>query len=222
MGPRWKGKGAEAKALADPMSKIVLKLQSSLIQSDARGILCGSSVLLAAEEEQALLFGHAYFGHPIVNADKDRQWFQLGMEEAFFLCYSLKCLKIAGEDKRLKDDQELWQCMKSKKAGFPVFYKAYSHLRTKNWVVRPGLQYEGDAEANGRLKVWSDVHCTLRLCLGVVKTLLVLTISKNGDNDDSPSCLANYMVDERTVTRWSPEQSREEDTSDDVESQARE
>lgn len=127
MGPRWKGKGAEAKALADPMSKIVLKLQSSLIQSDARGILCGSSVLLAAEEEQALLFGRAYFGHPIVNADKDRQWFQLGMEEAFFLCYSLKCLKIAGEDKRPKDDQELWQCMKSKKAGFPVFYKAYSH-----------------------------------------------------------------------------------------------
>ncbi|TQD74033.1 hypothetical protein C1H46_040436 [Malus baccata] len=119
-----------------------------------------------------------------------------------------------------------------------------AYLRTKNWVVRPGHQYgvdfvayrhhpslvhseyavlvssEGDAEANGRLKVWSDVHCTLRLCLGVVKTLLVLTISKNGDDAASPSCLANYTVEERTVTRWSPEQSREENTTDHVESQA--
>ncbi|PQP92149.1 tRNA-splicing endonuclease subunit Sen2-1 [Prunus yedoensis var. nudiflora] len=244
MARKWKAKGAEAKALADPMSKIVLQLQSSLIQSDARGILCGCSVLLAAEQEQAHLLGRAYFGNRVINAEKDKHWFQLDMEEAFFLCYSLKCLKIAGEDKRPKDVQELWQHMKSKKAAFPDFYKAYSHLRLKNWVVRPGFKYgadfvayrhhpnlvhsdyavlvssEGDGEANGRLRVWSDfIHGTLRLCLGVVKTLLVLSISKNGHDAASPSCLENYTVDERTVSRWVPEQGREDDTSVDVESQ---
>lgn len=35
MGPRWKGKGAERKALADPMAMIVYQLQSPLIQSNA-------------------------------------------------------------------------------------------------------------------------------------------------------------------------------------------
>ncbi|KAM1695383.1 hypothetical protein ACFXTI_029468 [Malus domestica] len=129
------------------------------------------------------------------------------MEEAFFLCYTLKCLKIAGEHKHPKDDNELWQYMTSQKAAFPVFYKAYSHLRTKNWVVRPGHQYGEDFVAYRHLP-------------SVVKTLLVLTISKNGDDAASPSCLANYTVEERTVTRWSPEQSREEDTTDHVESQA--
>lgn len=101
-----------------------------------------------------------------------------------------------------------------------VAYRHHPSLVHSEYAVL--VSSEGDAEANGRLKVWSDVHCTLRLCLGVVKTLLVLTISKNGDDDASPSCLANYTVDERTVTRWSPEQSREEDTTDTAESQATE
>ncbi|KAL8119556.1 hypothetical protein AgCh_016892 [Apium graveolens] len=58
MAPRWKGKDATAKALADPISRII---------------------------------------SAIVTAEKDKQWFQLNMEEeAFFLCDSLKCLKILG------------------------------------------------------------------------------------------------------------------------------
>ena len=94
MGHRWKGKGSEAIALGDPMSKIVLQLQSSLIQSEAQGLLCGCSVLLAAKAEQVDLLNRACFGELI---EKDKQWFQLGLEEAFCLCYSLKCLKIVGE-----------------------------------------------------------------------------------------------------------------------------
>ncbi|GMN24577.1 hypothetical protein TIFTF001_000628 [Ficus carica] len=43
-----------------------------------------------------------------------------------------------------------------------------------------------------RLRVWSDVHCTAhctaRLCSGVVKTLLVFEIHKNGHGVGSPSC----------------------------------
>lgn len=44
-----------------------------------------------------------------------------------------------------------------------------------------------------RLRVWSDVHCTARLCSGVVKTLLVLEIDKNGHGVG-------------TISRWLPEQ----------------
>ena len=125
--------------------------------------------------------------------------------------------------------------MKSKKETFPYFFKAYSHLRIKNWVVWSGSQYgvdfivychqpcgdhseygvlvlsddEDKKDLNGRLRVWSNVHCTTRLLGSVAKILLVLYINKNANTDDSPSCLANYTVEERTITRWSPEQCRE-------------
>ncbi|XP_021912181.1 tRNA-splicing endonuclease subunit Sen2-1-like isoform X2 [Carica papaya] len=234
MAPRWKGKGSEAKALADPMSKIILQLQSSLIESDVGGLLSGCSVLLAVKPEEAELLNHACFGRQIVTAEKDRQWIQLGMEEAFYLCYALKCIKVSVEDCEARNDEELWHYMKTKEAKFPFFYKAYSHLRKKNWVVRSGLQYgvdfvayrhhpslvhsefavliisDGDDEVNERLRVWSDIHCTVRLCGSVAKTLLVLHINKNGHDVVSPTCLDNYTVEERTITRWTPERCRED------------
>ncbi|XP_062171439.1 tRNA-splicing endonuclease subunit Sen2-1-like [Alnus glutinosa] len=234
MEPRWKGKALKAKALAEPMSKIVSQLQSSLIQSDAHGLLAGCSVLIEVESEQTDLLDRACFGGRIITAEKDKDWFQLGLEEAFYLCYSLKCLKIAGDDNCPKNDVELWQCMISKKSTFPDFYKAYSHLRMKNWVVKSGSNYgvdfvayrhhpslvhseyavlvlsEGEGEVNGRLRLWSDLHCTTRISRSVVKTLLVLKINKNGNGATSPSYLEKYTVVERRVTRWHPEQCRED------------
>ncbi|EXB98580.1 tRNA-splicing endonuclease subunit Sen2-2 [Morus notabilis] len=234
MGPRWKGKGSAAKALGDPMSKIVSQLQSSLIQSDAKALLSGSNMLLVTDSLQADLLNRACFGVPITSSEKYKQWFQLGMEEAFYLSHSLKCLKILNKDECLMNDQQLWQHMKSKKPTFPDFYKAYSHLRAKNWVVMSGVRYgvdfvayrhhpalvhsefavlvfsEGDGVANERLRVWSDIHCTTRLCSGVVKTLLVLEINKNGHDVDSPSCVEEYNVIEYTITRWLPERCRED------------
>lgn len=236
MGPRWKGKGAEAKALADPMSKIVSQLRLSFIESDSQGLLSGCIVLLEANAEQTELLNRACFGRPIVNADKDKQWFQLSMDEAFYLCFALKCVKIVCNDKWLKNDEEFWSYVTPKRANFPNLCIAYSHLRMKNWVVRSGSQFGVDFVAyrhhpalvhseyavlvlsgedentNGRLRVWSDFQCTLRLCGSVAKTLLVLYIDKNGNDVVFPSCLENYSVEERMITRWNPEQSRENGT----------
>ncbi|KAK7396273.1 hypothetical protein VNO78_17158 [Psophocarpus tetragonolobus] len=239
MAPRWKGKDAKAKkdaeaeALKEPMSKIVSQLQSSLVQSDTRGFLSDNSVHLAVGEEQLDLLDKACFGRPVRTVEKDKHWFQLSFEEAFYLCDSLKCLKINGSDTG-PQNEELWNYMKSQKEAFPYFYKAYSHLRLKNWVVRSGAQYgvdfvvyrhhpgrvhseygvlvlsdEDDKDLNGRLEVWSDFHCTTRLLGSVAKFLLVLYVNKNGNGNESPLCLSNYTVEERTITRWSPEQSRE-------------
>ncbi|XP_052199230.1 tRNA-splicing endonuclease subunit Sen2-1 [Diospyros lotus] len=238
MGPRWKGKDSEAKALANPMSKTVSQLKSALTEADSHGLLSGYSVLMEAEKEQTDLLNRACFGQPIVTAQKDKQWFRLAMEEAFYLCYNQKCLKIVGEDGCAKNSEESWKYMTSKRETFPDLYKAYSSLRTRNWVVRSGSQYGvdlvayrhhpalvhseyavlvlsggGGGGANGRLKVWSDLHCTLRLCGSVAKTLLLLHIDRNGAGAGSPSCLESYSVEERTITRWSPEQSREDKSS---------
>ncbi|XP_059625257.1 tRNA-splicing endonuclease subunit Sen2-2-like [Cornus florida] len=213
MGPRGKGKGSEAKALADRSHvRDSLTASNSLIQLDSHGLLSGCSVLLGAETEQTDFLNRACFGRPIITTEKDKQWFQLGMEEAFYLFYSLKCLKIIGEDQCTKNNEELWSYMKSKEDTFPEYLKAYSRLRNKNWVVRSGSQngvdfvayrhhpalvhseyavlvLSGDGDANDRLKVWSDFQCTLRLCGSVAKTLLVLNIFRNNTGAVSPSCL---------------------------------
>ncbi|XP_047160276.1 tRNA-splicing endonuclease subunit Sen2-1-like [Vigna umbellata] len=239
MAPRWKGKDAKAKkdaeagALKEPMSKIVFELKSSLVQSNTCGFLSDNNVQLAVGAEQLDLLDKACFGRPVRTIEKDKHWFQLSFEEAFYLCYSLKCLKINGSGTGSQNYEELWHYMKSKKETFPCFYKAYSHLRMKNWVVRSGSQYgvdfviyrhhpsrvhseygvlvlsEGEhKDLNGRLRLWSDVHCTTRLVGSVAKILLVLQINEIGNNE-SPLCLANYTVEECTITRWSPEQNRE-------------
>ncbi|MCI50046.1 tRNA-splicing endonuclease subunit Sen2-1-like, partial [Trifolium medium] len=49
-----------------------------------------------------------------------------------------------GADTGPSNDEQLWRYFKSKKEAFPCFYKAYSHLRMKNWVVRSGAQYGVD------------------------------------------------------------------------------
>lgn len=221
MWPRWKGKESEVKAVANPISKSIWDLQSSLIKSNSEGILSGSSVLLASNREQTDLLNQTCFSHPIITVDKDKQWFELTLEEAFYLCYSLKCIKIVGGDHSIKTDDELWGYITCYRGlSFQDFFKAYSHLGVNNWVVRSGCQYgvdfvayrhypslvhseyavlvfsQGNENGNDRLRVWSDFQCTLRLCASVAKTLLILHVNRNGENgiSFSQSCIENYSI----------------------------
>ena len=89
-----------------------------------------------------------------------------------------------------------------------VVYRHHPALVHSEYAVL--VLSEGDGNGNDRLRVWSDFQCTLRLCGSVVKTLLVLEVCKNGSGDSSPSCLNGYSIEERTITRWSPEQCRED------------
>ncbi|CAA7038219.1 unnamed protein product [Microthlaspi erraticum] len=239
MSPRWKWKGAEAKALAEPISKTVSILQSSLTRTEASGLLSNHNVLLSVEAEQAELLDRSCFGRPVVAcAEKeDKRWIQLTFEEAFFLFYNLNCIKISLHGRRLENEVELWRFVRSIKPNFATSYKAYSHLRLKNWIVRPGLQYGVDfvvyrhhpslvhsefavlvksVDGNDRLRVWSDSHCSVRLTGSVAKTLLVLYINGeevNREDMNLPLCLEDYTVEEVTVRRWSPELNREHDLS---------
>nr|VVW58290.1 unnamed protein product [Nymphaea colorata] len=103
MRPRWKGKGSAQLALADPMSKIVSKLQSCTTESKSCASLSNEVVLCEAKPEQAKLLNRACFGRPVATVTKGRQWFQLGLEEALYLSNALNCLTIVGEDGSPKD-----------------------------------------------------------------------------------------------------------------------
>uniref|UniRef100_A0A1D1YS41 tRNA-intron lyase n=1 Tax=Anthurium amnicola TaxID=1678845 RepID=A0A1D1YS41_9ARAE len=235
--PRWKAKGFADIAKDNPMSEIVKQLQASLTQLEATAQLSGLNALLQAGQESADLLDRASFGVRIQTSEKDTQWFQLGLEEAFYLSHALKCLRILGEDGSPMNGEDLWENMKFKRETLPDLYKAYSHLRSKNWVVRSGTQYgvdfvayrhhpalvhsgyavlvfnQGDGDgSNPRLRVWSDLQCTLRVCGSVAKTLLVLNIKRSSDNQNFPLWLERSIIEELVTKRWVPEQSRETGT----------
>ncbi|XP_020099925.1 probable tRNA-splicing endonuclease subunit Sen2 [Ananas comosus] len=241
-GPRWKGRGFAEIANSNPMSRVVLQLQTALSQSGTAAFLAGNNALLRAEPEIANLLSRAAFGREVINSGTDNQIFQLGPEEAFYLSHSLKCLKITRDsDDTPPSENELWAYLKSKNEAFPESYMAYKHLRSKNWVVKPGIQYGVDfvayrhhpalvhseyavivvreGDRNSRLSSMTDLYCTLRACGSVAKTLLKLSIrccGVNGSMRDSPDCLEDFDVDERTITRFIPAQSREDRDLDEV------
>ena len=62
----------------------------------------------------------------------------------------------------------------------------------------------------GRMQVWSELLCVLRASGSVAKTLLVLTISTKSSELGSLDCLEQMIVHERTITRWIPQQCREQ------------
>ncbi|XP_021773869.1 tRNA-splicing endonuclease subunit Sen2-1-like [Chenopodium quinoa] len=244
MGPRWKGKDAEAKAFAEPMSGIVYALQSSLHTSECKGSISGCRVLFEANTEQSELLDRACFGQVIMTSQNDTHWYEFTLQEAFYLCYTLKCLKIVGGDGVVKPYENLWHFMISKVEKFPEYFKAYAHLRMKNWLVRSGSQYGVDYVAyrhhpalvhsdyavlvlseingisSGRLKLWSDLYGTIRLCGGVAKTLLVLHVL-GISKDNSPVCLENYEIEPRIISRWIPEKTREKKTDSKICSEAK-
>lgn len=241
-GPRWKkgkdGKSFAALAAANPMSSVVAELQSSLKCSNSVATLSarGGDAIIGVKPEQGVLLNRAAFGRAVENAGAERQWFQLGPEEVFYLCHALKCIAVESENKKQMSEGELWDRLCSASESFPEMYKAYSHLRSKNWVVRSGLQYGSDFVAYrhhpalvhsefavvvvpegvefgarcGRLKVWSDLLCALRASGSVAKALLVLTVSSSVCELSFPDCLEQLVVHERTITRWIAQQCREQ------------
>ncbi|XP_062229887.1 probable tRNA-splicing endonuclease subunit Sen2 [Phragmites australis] len=238
-GPRWKkgkdGKDFAALAVANPMSSISAELHASLKDLEPVAILSseGGNAILGVTPEQATLLNRAAFGLAVEIAGEEGEWFQLGPEEVFFLCHALKCITVESENKKHMCERELWDHLSSTSESFPEMYKAYEHLRLKNWVVRSGLQYGADfvayrhhpalvhsefavivvpegKEFGGRLKVWSDLLCALRASGSVAKTLLVLTISRRSCELGFPDCLEQLIAHERTITRWIPQQCREQ------------
>ncbi|KAK1294471.1 tRNA-splicing endonuclease subunit Sen2-2 [Acorus calamus] len=149
-------------------------------------------------QSMADLLNRVCLGRPIVTAEKDKLWFELGLEEALYLHHHMKCLPIVCENENPMNDEELWACMNSVTKRFLVLYKAYSHLCSKR----------GDA----RLESWPDLQCALRVCGSVAKTLLVLDVDSKGcvaEEERFPACLEEYTAEECVIKRWTPEKCRE-------------
>ncbi|XP_061689823.1 tRNA-splicing endonuclease subunit Sen2 isoform X4 [Syngnathoides biaculeatus] len=65
------------------------------------------------------------------------EYLQLGLEEAFFLVYSLGCLSVHLEQEPLSVAQ-LWRRFVSLRPDFVSAYAAYHHFRSRGWVPKGG------------------------------------------------------------------------------------
>ncbi|XP_061544433.1 tRNA-splicing endonuclease subunit Sen2 [Phycodurus eques] len=65
------------------------------------------------------------------------EYLQLGLEEAFFLVYSLGCLSVHLEQEPLSIAQ-LWRRFVSLRPDFVSAYAAYHHFRSRGWVPKGG------------------------------------------------------------------------------------
>ncbi|TVU20134.1 hypothetical protein EJB05_36327, partial [Eragrostis curvula] len=240
-GPRWKkgiyGKDLSTLAAANPMSDIVAQLQASLRSCECTAILSGCNAVLHVGAEQAALLNRSAFGQAVAQASAtgEAAHFQVGPEETFYLLHALQCITVVKpepKETRRMSEEDVFAHLCSARPGFPELYKAYSHLRRRNWVVRSGLQYGADfvayrhhpalvhseyavvvaGDRRGRLAAWPELLCALRAAGSVAKTLLVLTVASGGDGDlNLPACLREMTVHERVVARWVPQQCREGD-----------
>ncbi|CAD6335289.1 unnamed protein product [Miscanthus lutarioriparius] len=191
------------------MSTIVAELQAKLRDSEAVATLAVHTrdAILEVGKDQAKLLNCASFG-ALESAGTEKQWFQLGPEEVFFLCHALKCVAVESENRARVGAPELWDLLASTSEQFPEMYRAYEHLRLKNWVVKSGLQKALGTRCD-RMQDWSELLSALRASGSVAKTLLVLTISTESSELGSMDCLEQMIVHERTITRWIPQQCRE-------------
>lgn len=80
----------------------------------------------------------------ILSGQKKNSVYYLQLEEAFFLLHTLECLEIKNEDGKIFNEDDCWRVFSSLKPHFPFLYAAYHYYRSKEWVVKSGIQYGGD------------------------------------------------------------------------------
>ncbi|KAJ3708434.1 hypothetical protein LUZ61_012139 [Rhynchospora tenuis] len=234
-GPRWKGKNCAQIANSKPMSEIIAQLQICLSNSESAALPIGTDFLLETVPELTDLLNRTSFGRQLKTSNDRKKCFQLSPEETFYLHHSLKCLKVSINNANLID-VNLWNYMRSRNELFPIYYRAYMHLRSKNWVVKlgtkNGVDYvvyrhhpalvhseyavivdwkkeKGEKEGE-RLRVWSDLHCAIRACNGVAKAVLLLNVMGYEVTFSLPELLERTTVDEMQITRWLPSQCRDD------------
>lgn len=68
----------------------------------------------------------------------------LFLEEAFFLHFVINCLEIKDIDEITISTEDIWTKFCRLKENFVECFIAYLYLKSKNWVIKPGMKFGGD------------------------------------------------------------------------------
>ncbi|XP_055710347.1 uncharacterized protein LOC129806055 [Phlebotomus papatasi] len=112
------------------------------------GVFKGFFVEVEDENSMKGFQENGCFGTKISRTDSEQEIqsykLHLSKEEAFFLHFCLKCLKILGEDQEILSTQAIFDLFCSQKKNFPSSFVAYQYLRGKKWVVKSGMKFAVD------------------------------------------------------------------------------
>ncbi|XP_050544397.1 uncharacterized protein LOC126907280 [Daktulosphaira vitifoliae] len=165
----------------------------------------------------------------ILSGQKKDGIYYLQLEEAFFLLHTLECLEIKNEDNTVFNEDECWRIFSSLKPSFPFLYAAYHYYRSKEWVVKSGIQYGGDfvlykispvyyhssyvviIDINGhktKLSSWSEMLGCVRMTEAASKDLLLCTIVGPTFEESNTIDMSKYTIKETIIKRWVPAQNR--------------
>ena len=153
--PNLKRKRGANKWLVQPFPKLESEKQYE-------GVFTGILVEVSTKEDIIALYDNGFYGKgshsrsmPLVvlqsshcknvleNENDNRETLCLGLEEAFFLSYYLKVLKICDMDSKEMPFEVFLQEALKVNAEFVESLASYLYLKSKGWVVKSGLKFGG-------------------------------------------------------------------------------
>ena len=148
-------RGGNNKWLVQPFPKLESEKQYE-------GVFTGISVEVSTKEDIIALYDSGFYGKgshsrsmPLAvlksshakdafeNETDNRETLCLGLEEAFFLSYYLKVLKICDMDSKEMSFETFLPEALEVNTEFVESLAAYLYLKSKGWVVKSGLKFGG-------------------------------------------------------------------------------
>lgn len=149
-------RGANNKWLVQPFPKIETSGQY-------KGVFTGISVEVSTKEDIVALYDNGFYGKGSHSRSIPQVVFQnsngrvlqktediseetlcLGLEEAFFLSFYLRVLKICDEDSNEMSFERFLQEALGINNMFVESLASYLYLKSKGWVVKSGLKFGGN------------------------------------------------------------------------------
>ncbi|VVD01169.1 unnamed protein product [Leptidea sinapis] len=154
-----------------------------------------------------------------LNIIKCEEKLALTTQEAFFLLYSIGCLKIVNNGKFLEVN-ECWNLFLTGDCHFVEKYVVYHYYRSKGYIVKPGIKFGGDyliyrdgpginhadfivvIKFEQEPQNWLWTLGLVRMAASTLKEIIIIEVCKPVEEDIIlPKDLCKYTVKELVLSR---------------------
>ncbi|XP_041982571.1 tRNA-splicing endonuclease subunit Sen2 isoform X2 [Aricia agestis] len=158
-----------------------------------------------------------------LNKVKIEEKLMLSLQESFYLVYALECLQVLSLENQIMSTQQCWDLFCETEKCFLEKYVVYHYLRSKGYVVKPGIKFGGDyllyREGPGINHAdyivvvkcgddqfdWISILGHVRMANTTVKEVMIVEVVKSSKEDIKlPNDLGEYSVREIILTRNIP------------------
>lgn len=118
--------------------------RASVVAINKENISLSNEILVIADSDTEEDFMNRL--NPRIEIEDEQNVFEslhLSLEEAFFLCYGIGCLRVIDLLGNMLPIATLWNYFRQTDSNFVENYVAYHYFRAKGWVVKSGIQFGG-------------------------------------------------------------------------------